>query len=175
MKKVVTVCLLVFFCFAAVACSGGDNTPEGMKDAAVAGAEYHLYVPEGWVLNNESGVSGAYASASERSNVTLTTYLPDAQISAETYFNDVCLPQYQNGSLAGFTLIGDQCADTTLGGLNAKKYVYVYSLGGTDYETMQVVVSTGSMIYNLTYTATAAAYANHLEDVESIIANFVFR
>lgn len=175
MKKWIAVCMIIFVCFAAVSCSGGDAVPEGMKDAAVAGAEYHLYVPEGWTLNNGNGISGAYASASDRSNVTLTSYLPDTPMSAETYFQTVCLPQYQNGSLTGFALLDDQCADTTLGGLNAKKYVYVYALGGADYETMQVVVSTNSMIYNLTYTATAATYADHLDDVESIISNFAFR
>lgn len=175
MKKWIALCMLVLVCFTAVACAGEDAAPDGMKDAAIDGAEYHLYVPEGWILNNGNGISGAYASADERSNVTLTSYLPDTQMSAEAYFTEVCLPQYQNGALADFALVTDQCGDTTLGGLNAKKYVYVYSLGGASYETMQVVVSTGSMIYNLTYTAASATYAEHLEDVESIIAQFVFR
>lgn len=175
MKKWIALCMLVLVCFTAVACAGEDAAPDGMKDAAVAGAEYHLYVPEAWVLNNGNGISGAYVAAGERSNVTLTSYLPDAQMSAETYFTEVCLPQYQNGALADFTLIEELCGDTTLGGLNAKKYVYVYSLGDTAYETMQVVVSTGSMVYNLTYTATSVAYANYLDDMESIISHFVFR
>lgn len=175
MKKLIAVFLLLTLTFCAVSCKKDDSVPSGMKDAAIADAEYHLYVPELWVPNNGNGVSGAYANSSDRANVTVTSYLPDTAMSPETYFNEVCLPQYGNGTLAGFQVLDELCGDTTLGGLNAKKYVYIYSLGGVDYESMQVIASTGKMVYNLTYTAKAANYADHTEDVEEIVKAFTFR
>lgn len=175
MKKLIAILLLLTLMLCAVSCKKDDATPSGMKDAATAGAEYHLYVPEMWVPNNGNGISGAYANSTDKANVTVTSYLPDTVMSAESYFNDVCLPQYNNGTLSGFQVLNDLCGDTMLGGLNAKKYVYIYSLAGVDYETMQVIASTGKMVYNLTYTATAASYAEHTEDVEEIVKAFAFR
>ena len=175
MKRTAAILLLLVFLLGAVSCKKDDAPPSGMIEAATAGAEYHLYVPELWVVNNGNGVSGAYTSSADRANVTLTSYLPDSAMSAEEYFGNVCLPQYKNGVLAGFEVLTELCADTTLGGLNAKKYVYIYSLAGVDYETMQVIASTGKMIYTLTYTAKAANYADHTEDVEEIVKAFAFR
>lgn len=175
MKKLMAILLLLALTLCAVSCKKDNAPPSGMVEAATADAEYHLYVPELWVVNNQSGISGAYTSSADRANVTVTSYLPDVSMSAEDYFNDICLPQYENGTLTGFQLLNDLCGDTTMGGLNAKKYVYVFSLGGTDYETMQVIASTGKMIYTLTYTAKAANYADHTEDVEEIVKAFAFR
>lgn len=175
MKKTIAVLLLLVLALCTVSCKKDNAPPSGMKEAATAGAEYHLYVPELWIANNGNGISGAYTGTADRANVTVTSYLPDFSMSAESYFNEICLPQYQNGTLAGFELLSDLCGDTTLGGLNAKKYVYIYSLGGVDYETMQVIASSSKMIYTLTYTAKAANYADHTEDVEEIVKAFAFR
>ena len=102
MKKLIAILLLLTLMLCAVSCKKDDATPSGMKDAATAGAEYHLYVPEMWVPNNGNGISGAYANSTDKANVTVTSYLPDTVMSAESYFNDVCLPQYENGTLSGF-------------------------------------------------------------------------
>ena len=175
MKKIGIVLLMLLLCLAAVSCGKKDAPPSGMQEAATEDAEYHLYVPESWVLNNRSGVSGAYAPTADRANVTVTSDLPDATITAESYFNDICLPRYESGTLSNFALVEDKCEDTTLGGLNAKKYVYVYDVGGDSFETMQVVLSTGNMVYNFTYTSDAAHYEDHLEEVSDMMSEFRFK
>ena len=48
---------------------GGDDVPEGMQNATVAGADYRLYVPTTWVVQNSSpNVSGAYRDLSRQSS-----------------------------------------------------------------------------------------------------------
>lgn len=175
MKKIGLICLLLVCCLLAVSCGDEVSAPEGMQDAACANAEYYLFVPNTWVLNNANGISGAYVTDANgnRANVTLTTYLPDAQMTADAYFKNICMPSYQSGTLSGFVLIEE--ADAVLGGLNARKYVYSFGLGGSDYRSQQVVVVTGTMIYNLTYTALATDYDAHAEDVQAIISSFAFR
>ena len=54
---------------------GGDDVPEGMQNATVAGADYRLYVPTTWVVQNSSpNVLGAYRDLSRQSSVSVAKY-----------------------------------------------------------------------------------------------------
>ena len=179
MKKHITkaLCLLLLLTLActSVACKKDDGIPEGMQNVSVATVNFDLFVPEYWLPQTESGISGARVSNTDTSNVTVTVYLPDQVLTVEEYWRNFCLPQYQNGVLKDFTLLEEQCGDTTLGGKNAKKYVFVCTVDGVSYEYMQIITAHGDQLYTLTYTATSASFATHLETVESIRANFRFR
>ena len=175
--KLLTLLLVLTLACAAVSCKNEDTTPDGMKNVATEKAQnfFDLFVPEGWIAQTDGGVSGAYVSGMDGSNVTATLYFPGEILTPETYWENYCLPEYQSGVLKDFAIIAENCKDTTLGGKNAKQYVFVYTLGTVTYESMQIITEHDNMIYTLTYTAESAKYAQHLETVESIRAEFRFR
>lgn len=176
MKK--TIALLLALCLALpafAACGKGEEVPDNMQEAAIATAPYHLYVPQTWLTTTSSGISGAKVNTeADAPNVTVTAYYPDSAMTPAAYFEDVCLPDYA-ATLHDFTRITARDGDTTLGGKDAKRYVFSHSLNGKVYQVMQIITAGGDMIYVLTYTATAAQYNDHVEEVESIRAAFVFR
>ncbi len=174
MKRFLLVLLIVATLFCAVSCKK-NNTPEGMQNAATEDAAFDLFVPAAWLPLTGSGVSGARYSDTDASNVTALTYLPDRAMNAETYWNEVALPQYGNGTLGDFTVLAEQCGDAVLGGKDAKKYVFTYVFGDVSYEVMQYITLKDDVVYILTYTALGTNFAAHLDDVERIRAEFVFR
>ena len=176
--RVLCALLLAVLALTAVSCNKDDGVPDGMQNVAVANVPFDLYVPEGWISQTSSGISGARVSNQDNSNVTVTIYMPDEVMDAETYWNDRCLPEYQasegHAGLPEFTLIADQCGDAALGGVNAKKYVFTFKMNNIKYQVMQIIAVEDSMVYTLQYHATADNYANHTETVESIRQEFRF-
>ena len=174
LTRILTVLLLMALAVTAISCSD-DGIPDDMYNVAIDNAEFDLFVPKNWISQKDSGISGARVSNMDTSNVTVTVYLPDREMTVEEYWNDFCLPSYQNGVLKDLSVIGEQCGDTVLGGKNAKKYVFVCTLDGKSMEYMQIIAEKGGKLYTLTYTAESANYSTHLETVESIRQNFRFR
>ena len=174
LTRILTALLLLTLAFTAIACSD-DGIPDDMQNVAIDNANFDLFVPKSWISQKESGISGARVANDDTSNVTVTVYLPDHPMSVDEYWESFCLPTYQNGVLKDFALVAEQCGDTVLGGINAKKQVFVYTLDGKAYEVMQIITQNDDQLYTLTYTAESANYSAHLETVESIRQNFRFR
>ncbi len=176
MKKLIA--LLLLLCLALpvfAACGEGEEIPDNMQEAAIETAPYHLYVPNTWLTTTASGISGARVNSEEdAANVTVTVYYPDAATTPAEYFTNVCLPNY-TATLKDFARLTDLDGDTTLGGKDAKRYAFTYSLDGKVYQVMQIITASGDMLYVLTYTAYSTNYAAYAEDAEAIRANFTFR
>ena len=172
MKKILLIALVLVLLCAMVSCSQDESIPDGTQDVAVANAPFRLFVPSVWIPMTQNGVSGASVSTSSPANVTVLTYFPDEMLDAATYWEKKALPEYQNGVLQDFHIIDEQCADTVLGGKDAKKYVYTFTMGSVAYEQMQIIAVKDDLVYILTYTATSTEFADYLEDVESIRSNF---
>ena len=175
MKKLLAVLILLCVALSLGACNK-DQTPDGMKDAAIENADYHLYVPEVWIPTNTMGLSGAHAGAADKDfspNVIVTVYYPDTAIDLPTYFTTVAKPQLDN-TLDELTMAEEGKA-ATLGGKDALIYTYTYKLGGVAYKQMQVIALNGYRIYTLTYTATADLYDTYAEEVNTILAEFTFK
>ena len=176
MKKIIAV-LLVLCCLvpAFAACGSKEQVPDNMQEAAITTAPYHLYVPTTWLLTTESGISGARVNSTEdTSNVTVTAYYPEEALTPADYFETKCVSDYA-AHLSDFARLTALDGDTTLGGKDAKCYVFTYTLDGAVYQVKQIIVAQGTMLYVLTYTATSMHYNDHLDDVEAIRANFTFR
>ena len=172
MKKVLLVALTLLLLCTLGACSQEEGVPEGMQSVAVEHAPFDLFVPATWVPMTGNGVSGASVSPASTANVTVLTYFPDEMLDAATYWEKKAVPEYQNGVLQDFHIVEEQCGDTVLGGKDAKKYVYTFTMGSVAFEQMQIIAVKDDLVYILTYTATSTEFANHLEDVESIRSNF---
>ena len=175
MKKLLALLLLSVTLITLCACSNESDVPDGMKNVAAENAPFSLYVPSTWIEQTESGVSGASFSNDDTSNVTVLAYQPGEVMTPAEYWEKVALPEYQNGVLKDLLILDNLCGDEVLGGLNAKKYVYSFTLGTKTYRQMQLITLKSDRIYIMTYTATAENFDKHLEEVESIRANFKFR
>ena len=154
-------------------CAKDDGTPDGMQNVAIADVPFALYVPESWISQASSGISGARASNTDTTNVTVTMYMPDTDMTAETYWQEKCLPEF-TAAFSAFTVV-EEGTDTTLGGVNAKKYVFTFEMDGVKYQLIQIIVVEGSMVYTLQYHATETNYPNHTDVFESIRSAFRFR
>lgn len=177
MKRLLTAILAILMLLTAVfclsSCAKDDGTPDGMQNVAIADAPFALYVPESWISQASSGISGARASNTDTSNVTVTMYMPDTDMTAETYWQEKCLPEF-TAAFSAFTVV-EEGTDTTLGGVNAKKYVFTFEMDSVKYQLAQVIAVEGGMVYTLQYHATESNYINHTEVFDEIRSNFRFR
>ncbi len=171
MKRVIAaLLLLVLTAGLLVACSKDESAPEGMKNVAAEEDKFYFYVPTTWVEQR----GGATAPNADGSNVVVTTYLPEKGYTPETFWEEKCVPEFET-TFKEFETVEDKCGETTLGGMDAGKYVYTASLGAQTYWFMEVITVYGGLVYRLTYTSTAENFDAHLEDVEMMCTNFAFR
>lgn len=176
MKRIVALTLLVLMLFTLVSCQEA-GTPEGTVNVAIENAKFNLYVPEAtWLSTASSGISGARVySGEDFSNVNVTVYYPEEMLTVADYWEKKCLQEYA-AYYKEFKVLEEKCGDTTLGGLDAKRYVFEGKLeGDVTYRFMQVMTVKDTLVYVFTYTAKAELYDSHLTDVEAMVANFTFR
>lgn len=67
-RIIAALLILVLACGVLAACDSGD-VPTGMHDVTAPGEDYVLYVPMTWISNARSGISGAYYTTTDRSEV----------------------------------------------------------------------------------------------------------
>ncbi len=202
MKRFTALMLTLLLCLALCACGQTDpDVPDGMKLVETESKDYSLFVPINWSVDMSTGVVSAYASLIDQSNVSFTGFAVNMRdLAADTVAGgddtgsdadakgmiEVFWEGYQEdfAETFGDTMKyidenGDEVdspapAKTTLGGFEANKYTYTARVTGQTYKFTQVVCIEAGYVYILTYTAVTESYDEHLEDVESIIANFRF-
>ncbi len=170
MKRIVACLLLLVLAVTLFACADDSTAPDGMKNIADEEDKFYFYVPESWVVQK----GAASAPNADGSNVRVTTYLPEKVYTPESYWEEICLPQMELG-FAELEVIEDKCEETTLGGVDAAKYVYTASLGATTYWYMEVISVYDNLVYRLTYTSVSEYFDLHIEDVEMMCENFEYR
>ena len=156
------------------------EAPAGMKLASNDDVAYRFYVPESWVINPYLPTSSAYVSETDKSNVSVTVYMPEQDtLSAEQYW-DMCLEALQGdeimgyeGALTAMTQLSDTV--TELDGRPAHTYVYEGTVAGVRYRFSQTIAAYRGMVYTLTYTATVESFDNHTQEVQQMIEAFDFR
>ena len=149
-----------------------EYTPDGMKKASDDDVQYACYVPKSWVTDLSDKMTYAYYPESGKPNVTVTSYSPSENITAESYFKD-CEREYQD-TLLGYSRT-EEPESRTVGGRNALSYVYTVTYGDSEYKIMQTVLIYNGLAYSITYTARSERYDAYLEDVKMILDNFRFR
>lgn len=154
------------------------KTPEGMQIASDDVVEYRLYVPLSWICDAESGVSEAYYPESEKTNVTLTSYSPDAEergMSLSDYV-DKCIEQYKK-DVNGFSETVSVTDGLFVADKEAKSIEFSAEYGGVTYKLRQVIfyASEFDLYYTFTYTATEERYEQHMADFDAMVEAFCFR
>ena len=147
------------------------KTPDGMKIASSDVVEYRLYVPKTWICSSESGKSEAYYPESQKTNVTVTSYLPEEATGVED-FSVICEAEYEK-SINGYKLLSKETA--TVVDKNAIALTFSATYGGVTYKIRQVLVIYNEMAYFITYTATEENFDLHADDFDKIVSEFKFR
>lgn len=163
--------------------------PAGMKLASSDKVDYKLWVPEEWTVDMSTGITAAYVSSSDRSNVTLTAFSlteGDNYMSISEYwskykeelektFPDIeVIDTGEEGESDALEEENDFGVTMLIDGVAAKKYVYTATVTGSSYKFMQVIFIHEGYVYLLTYTALPNVYDSHTEEVGKIIENFRF-
>lgn len=152
-------------------CVTDKKTPDGMKIASADNLEYRLYVPMSWICDSESARSEAYYPESGRPNISVTSYSPDNDMTAQQYF-EACEKQYKE-TLPQYALLGT--AERTVANKSAISYTYKATYGTTNVKIMQTVLVYSGLVYSITYTALEDSFDAHMEDVNTILDSFIFR
>ena len=147
------------------------HTPDGMKIASGENLEYVFYVPSAWVCNPENGMSEAYFSADDKSNVSVTSYVPEGTVSPQDYFAEA-EKRYQE-LFGEYTRTKEETR--TVADRKACTYYYTVKDGENTFCMMQTLFSYNEMIYSITYTATDKNFEGHMNDVEAMLRAFRFR
>ncbi len=190
MKKT-TLILLLIFCLSASGCARTEtNTPAGMKLASVDAVDYYMYVPNEWIIADQDGVTAAYASLTDKSNVTCVSTavtneavfdIPadreEGEADGLTYAKNYWIgyaSQLQS-HLPGYTLISGPNS-ALLDGQPAVRCRYSAKVNDKDYTFDMVICIRERMFsYLITYTAESAVFENNLASYEKIISEFVFQ
>ncbi len=170
-------------------CGEQSEVPEGMKLVANDFANYEFFVPEDWT--EDKTIDGFLsAKAGDNCNVSIQTMTWDNRHSTlDEYFRSDYFRKLTS-TFKTISLIEDECdiENATVGTVKnrAAKYVYTIESDGAAYKFMQYFTYNAGNLYILTYTGkvsdTAADgtvkevsyFADHLEEVQSIVDNFVF-
>lgn len=67
--KYIAMLLLIAMACGTLAACDQNEVPTGMQDVTAPGQDFSLYVPMSWVSNARSGISGAYFTTTDRSEV----------------------------------------------------------------------------------------------------------
>ena len=166
--------------FAFCGCSNAqDDAPYGMK--LVSDPEinkyYSLYIPEGWISDMTTGITSAYVSAVDRSNISVTYEVPKESTIAEYWNNRVA--QFES-VFENFEIL-EEGVNTKLGETDAARYTYKATYNGSEYQFMQLFAVKGVYLFTFTYTALneenelgKVPFDSNLETVYKIIENFRF-
>jgi hypothetical protein len=150
--------------------------PEGMKLASNGEVAYEFYVPVSWEVNRDERIFSASVKEDGKVQATVSVipYMPDgANMSApELFAMTESLMKATAGD--GYRKLAED-DQRLVNGKRAMTYRYVYTVGGVEYEYMQVIVVHRSMLYSITYTARPEHFEAHVAEVEQIIGALVFR
>jgi hypothetical protein len=178
LKKILALMLALCTC-ALLLCScnkGNEEIPNGMQLVSSDYIDCKFFVPDDWTPEITTGV--LVAKASDNSNVSLQKMTARSEYKTlDEYFREDYFKKLQS-TYAKITLLEEECSTETqkFGKTNnfAVKYVYTVESDGTVYKIMQYFSYDSGYLHILTYTAQEALFSEHLEEVGSIVNNFVY-
>ena len=187
-KRILSAALITVFILLCACAQTQTDTPSGMKLASVEAADYYMYVPDSWEIADQDGVTSAYVSIADKSNVTCARYTisnnavfdvpadndkPEGVVYAENYWTGYASELEQH--LPGYRLISGPVA-ATLDGNAAVRCKYVATFSGVNYNfDMVICIRERMFAYLLTYTADTSKYEANLPSFEKIVSEFVFQ
>lgn len=173
MARIIAIlCVLALALCGMFSCGEESSAPMGFKEISDEALTYHLYVPDDWTADLSTGITSAYYSGIDPSNISVTAFELDYGITSLDDYWAMIEPDLK----AVFPDLEyvDQ-SDAKLDGVDAKQYIYTASMSGKSYKFMQLIAVKSNTIYTFTYTAEADKYDEHIEDVLAILDYFDFK
>ena len=186
MKNILRVCCLIFavavlFSLASCGKEEEDAIPDGFLKAETAGADYEFFYPATWILDrNDAGMTGAYVSETDFSNVSITAFTASGEYRTvaeylesyyfsqfESNFNNLSVERNQDGTVKKTAI--------TVDGRDALFVNYTADFGGETYRFRATLISENGYIYTLLYTAKDALFEHHLQEADAIVQNLRFK
>lgn len=177
MKNIRSISALIALALTAAlalgACGANEGSaPMGFKEISNDGVDYNLYVPDEWISNISTGVTAAYYSNVDDSNISMITFTQSDELKTpekywETYESSLA------ALFADFEYVSKP-DKATLDGADAIQCTYTGNVADHEYTIMQLVAAKGTQIYIFTYTAASDKYDAHIEDVIAILDYFEF-
>jgi len=185
MKKLISILALFASLLSLYSCKSSADVPEGMKLASSDITDYYLYVPDYWTVDMSSGVTSAYVSDTDSSNISLMPFqfknkAPGGEASWDSYLEDYRSVFGEISNLETYTTVShgpfaDKDKDVLL-------HIYTASVSGVEYKFFQLICIYGKNAYIFTYTAKteiiegkdSSYYDEHIKEVEYILDCFRF-
>lgn len=174
MKKILTVLLLCVMLFGMVSCKD-EGVPDGMKLASNTDIVlYSLFVPEDWIIDEQSAMTMAHVSDSNKSSVSVMQW----NMSQDSTTVDEWWTNYHkkelSASFPSFTVL-EEGTETIVDSRPAKSYTYTITFSETVYKYYVIGVLDQGSVHVITYTSTEELYEEALTVVkDEIVANFRF-
>lgn len=186
LKRKINRVSVLFFVIATSVCAiflascadGGETAeaPDGMVNIASEDSYYSFYVPTTWKYTEGQNTPSAYYANNDASNVSLMSF----SVEHSDYTVDDWWESFASdfeSVYSGFELISSD--ETVLDGVAAVKKVFKGTLGGTEYQFMQVSAMkkesfSAPQVVVITYTSVPSTFDSHTDDVSKILDNFKF-
>ena len=176
--RILALLLALVLSVSLMACSQQNpDVPDGFLLAENEGADYYFYYPSSWLLDRcDAGMTSAYVSETDFSNVSVTVFTASAEYSSlpdyakgyyfpqfEDNFQNLTLEYNQDGSLKRSSLKIDQC--------DAIAVNFSAVFAGESYSFRAWFLYCNGYIYTVLYTAKSAVFESHLEVAGQIAEN----
>ncbi len=180
MKKALRILSLsLLLCIAVLSlfsCKSDNKDAEEGTDYVFNSNNYSLFIPEDWTVTLAS--DSLSASAPDGSSVTIAPfdYSTSEYITIDTVWEKICenFETFFNGKYSVVNTDNENDRFTTIGGLDAGKYIYTGSVGGVDMKFENVITIYDSRVFLMVFSSTAELFDSHKDDFDGIVAKFEF-
>lgn len=165
LKKIIALALVAVMCILATGCGNGD-APKDMKKSSLEGEPFILYVPDAWVENYKSGISGAYY-ISNRTIMVSARYetVSDTSVTVDDYIESYATKL--SSSVKDFVMASLEAA--VLGGNDARDMKYTMSReDGVSLTCRMVCVRHGEDMVSLNFYCETELYEANVEQFKQI-------
>jgi len=170
-KRILALICACLTVLSLVSCNKTEEVPEGMKKISDDSVAYDFFVYTHWLVDD--GVTDcAYFSESDRSNVSMSSYFPDASHETVQDFYNATIATYKR-DFNNFTIIEEGTTDMHV--FDAYQIVYTFTFGETTYKVYQSMTLRDTVMYMFTYTSSPELYDVHIEEVLKMLAELKFR
>lgn len=169
LKKIIAIALVAVICILATGCGKGD-VPKDMKISSLEGEPFILYVPDAWVENFKSGISGAYY-ISNRTIMVSARYetVADTSVTVDEYIENYATKL--SSSVKDFVMASLDAS--VLGGKDARDMKYTMSReDGVSLTCRMICVRHGEDIISLNFYCETELYEANSEQFKQIVDVF---
>lgn len=182
--RIASLLLAILMLFSFASCKKEESeveVPSGFLLAENENTDYYFFYPSNWLLDrNDAGMTSAFVSENDFSNVSITAFTASAEYPTlldyaenfyfaqfEDNFANLQVEKNQDGSIKRTTLKIDGCDALCLN--------YSADFAGENYSFRTWLISRGGYIYTMLYTAKTAAFESHAQEADAMAENLLFR